>query len=505
MKWTRRAILAGGAAAGASCFMSRRRIDGAIVGASHEAGHRLRGRDFPDPSASIDVPVAILGAGVAGLGAAWRLRKSGFDDFAVFDLEAGPGGNARPGRNDVTAFPWGAHYVPIPNRETRDVRELFEEMGVITGYDGAGAPACDERFLCFDPQERLFVDGVWVEGLFPHRIATAEDEAQLRDFHAAMDEEGARRRFTLPVDLGDADRDLDAISTAEYMDRRGWTSPLLRWYVDYACRDDYGCTSATTSAYAGVHYFTVRQDDRVLTWPAGNGWIVERLARPLGKRLQCGKLVARVIPDGDRVRVHVFDVRTKRVTEVRCRRAICALPRYAARRVMDGVDGAGFTYAPWMVANLTVDGMPEGRGFPPAWDNVLYGSPSLGYVVATHQSLSTRPGPSVLTYYRAMTGPDPDAERRAMLRRTWESWRDEILGDLARAHPRIADAVRRIDVMLWGHAMIRPTPGFIWGPARRAAPGGPVVFANSDMSGLPLFEEALSRGSDAARAVLQGI
>ena len=59
--------------------------------------------------------------------------------------------------------------------------------------------------------------------------------------------------------------------------------------------------------------------------------------------------------------------------------------------------------------------------------------------------------------------------------------------------------------MLWGHAMIRPVPGFAWGSARReaAAPRGPIRFAHSDMSGLSLFEEAQYHGVRAAEAVMR--
>ncbi len=69
--------------------------------------------------------------------------------------------------------------------------------------------------------------------------------------------------------------------------------------------------------------------------------------------------------------------------------------------------------------------------------------------------------------------------------------------------------MERIDVWLWGHGMIRPTPGTIWGPARAAAcvQAPPVFFAHSDMSGISIFEEANERGvqaADAVRAFLQG-
>ncbi|HKP76944.1 MAG TPA: hypothetical protein VJT67_15545, partial [Longimicrobiaceae bacterium] len=81
---------------------------------------------------------------------------------------------------------------------------------------------------------------------------------------------------------------------------------------------------------------------------------------------------------------------------------------------------------------------------------------------------------------------------------------DLVLADLERAHPDVRRCVRRIDVMRLGHAMIRPTPGFLSTPARlqlRAA-AGPVFYAHSDLSGLSLFEEAQSRGVTAAERAL---
>jgi hypothetical protein len=58
--------------------------------------------------------------------------------------------------------------------------------------------------------------------------------------------------------------------------------------------------------------------------------------------------------------------------------------------------------------------------------------------------------------------------------------------------------------MRWGHAMIRPKPGFIWGGARQAAakPYRNIHFAHSDLSGIPLFEEAFDNGLRAAEELL---
>jgi hypothetical protein len=166
---------------------------------------------------------------------------------------------------------------------------------------------------------------------------------------------------------------------------------------------------------------------------------------------------------------------------------------------------AEFQYAPWMVANLTLERFPiERTGAPIAWDNVIYESDSLGYVVATHQTLATHVDRSVFTYYYPLTGPRPDEERRRLLDTAWGSWAELILRDLSKPHPEIRDLVSRLDVFRWGHAMIRPRPGFLWGEARRAAstPRGNVFFAHSDLSGFSLFEEAQYRGVLAAERVL---
>ena len=534
------------------------RIDGSIVGASHRLGHRLRDGVRPEPREVHDVPVVIVGAGVAGLSAAWKLARSGMRDFVVLELEPEAGGNSRWGENDVSAYPWGAHYLPVPTAEAAATRELVEEMGLVLDTGPDGEPVYDPRHLCHAPQERLFVDGGWREGLSARDVVDpapgSTEAAELAAFETEMrryldyrDARG-RRAFALPVAAGTDDTaitELDRMSMREYFDRAGWLSPRLRWYVDYCCRDDYGCTLETTSAWAAWHYFCSRPDDvEYLTWPEGNGRIVRHFLDRVGGSVLPGRLVYRVratggagagrvpagsvpaggvvpagispgVPSGQiptgavpagGVEVDALDTRTETAVRFRARHCIYALPRFTAPYAIDGyptADIESFTYGPWVVANLTVDRAPDGA----AWDNVLYDSPSVGYVVATHQNLRTAPGPSVLTWYLPLAVPNPDAARAWMLEQEWRDWASLILADLVRAHPDIESRVSRIDVMLWGHAMIRPTPGFIWGDARRraAAPHGAVRFAHSDMSGISVFEEAQYHGVRAAEEVMRAL
>ena len=169
-------------------------------------------------------------------------------------------------------------------------------------------------------------------------------------------------------------------------------------------------------------------------------------------------------------------------------------------------DVKAFEYSAWAVANLTLSRPPRGRGFPLAWDNVLYESPSLGYVATSYQR-GLDYGPAVITWYYPVCDESPAAARNRLLELGRDEWAEIALSDLQPAHPDIRSVTRRIDVMRWGHAMIRPRTGFIWGGQReRAAVGMPGIrFAHSDLSGLGLFEEAFYRGTLAAEQTLAEI
>jgi len=183
---------------------------------------------------------------------------------------------------------------------------------------------------------------------------------------------------------------------------------------------------------------------------------------------------------------------------------IFAAPTFLAPYIIEDAPPAqGFVYSPWLTANLTIDRPPEET----AWDNVIYDSPALGYVVATHMSLRSHIEKSVWTFYWALAHRPPAEMRAMLLEKDWSYWRDAILHDLSRAHPDIHERVSRIDVMRIGHAMARPVPGFLASESRHrfASSNGPVIYANSDLSGFSIFEEAQYRGVTAADRVLRAL
>jgi hypothetical protein len=81
-------------------------------------------------------------------------------------------------------------------------------------------------------------------------------------------------------------RRLDAISMATWLDRHGLHSEPLRWFVEYATRDDYGASLNATSAWAALHYFASRDSEERFEFPEGNGQIVYRLLQELSAEEQ---------------------------------------------------------------------------------------------------------------------------------------------------------------------------------------------------------------------------
>jgi len=525
------ALLGVPAAFAAGCSTSRAPDfpDGELVGPSVDFGHRLRDRASPKPKDDQwqTVPVVIVGGGIAGLAAAWQFERAGFHDYILLELEPELGGTARSGSGKNGPFPWGAHYVPAPLAHHRLMIELLSDMGLVNGIEADGTPMLSETALCRDPHERIFYRGRWYEGLYLHVGQTPEDVRQLQAFHAEVDrwvtwrDGRGRRAFTLPAALSSDDpivTELDRESMANWMDRNGFTSSRLRWLIDYACRDDYGATAEQVSAWAGLFYFVARlrrpgaEAQPLLTWPEGNGRLVRFLADRAKPRLRPGWAASEIIPTGGDAKSHIDIVAVSHDEQIcgyRAERVIFAAPQFVSKYVVRDYRGqppahlTEFEYGAWMVANLHLRDRPAEVGAEMAWDNVLVESPALGYVVNTHQQGRDH-GPTTFTYYYALCDADPRQARNRLLQAGWCEWADVALTDLTTAHADIRAQVERIDIMRWGHAMVRPKPGFIWSEARRKAalPYRGIHFASADLSGLALFEEALYHGVRAANEVL---
>lgn len=522
-------------------------LAGGWVGAQVRRGHAFR--DGQLSRAGLDVPVSnvhtlIVGAGVAGLSAARGLMRAGIDDFAVIDLEDEPGGNARGHRVQGLPCPLGAHYLPVPDEGAEEVAAWLAELDLIRRQHGRWVG--DERHLVHSPHERLFVPdddggastpflrGHWQEGLLP-RAGEPGVQADLQRLRRAIEAALPEGQLNLPTWRTRWHAGLTALDQrtfAEWLRQHGVTSPDLLWWLDYACRDDYGAGLSRVSAWAGLQYLSSRHglvgeggDDEhgggVLTWPEGNAWLVRKLAQPLQGRWQGGQVVTRVDAGRHGVLVDVVSAVDGKPRRWQANHVVLAVPLMIAQRLLPRPLSPlqalrpHLAQAPWLVSNILLgEALPDRGGAPLCWDNVPRSSngvagvpmPSLGYVNARHQELAQPVGANLLTHYWALGGQDAEQGqrmRRALLDDDWRVWAQRVAADLAKVHPEWPALIERMDLMRFGHAMAIPVPGLrshaalaaLWQPQER------LHFAHSDLSAYSVFEEAFSHGLRAAQAV----
>ena len=492
-----------------------------------ERGHLLRQEGLRQrssfPAAADGVwDVVVVGGGISGLAACWKLRKCGIERILLLELADQIGGTSSCGGAHGQPFPWGAHYINIPPPEADCIHEILGDIGVIDGYDAAGRPLVDPEHVLRWPRERLY-DGVWTDGLEPFAEAPSSEIEMYRQFEDQMLQWSlyrgvdGRKAFAMPLDYSTGDaavRELDSISMLEYLRAQGWSSQRLDWLVDYACRDDYGSRLAEVSAWAGIHYYACRPyDARVahhyptdtLTWPEGNAFLARQLAGDLDMdQCRVNTAVVAIHNDADGCQISCVRWPSLERQRLRARRVVYAGKLHTVPFVVGDVSPAqrralsSLRYSPWLVAALHVTALPEsGQEAAMAWDNILYDSPSLGYVIAGHQRPRHEGSGDVLVYYLPLGEPDG---RQLLMTRSHAEWVDLIMNDLSQAHPRLDELVQRIDLYRWGHGMVRPLPGTLFGreAAQRRQPIGAVALASCDVSALPLFEEACYAGVRAA-------
>jgi hypothetical protein len=523
---------AGAAALGAAGLWRMQEIPAGVHAPGRAEGHFLRDRRaLPAPSSVIDIDVVILGSGIAGLTAAWKMQREGKHDFLVID---GPEiyGNAAGGRSGDLAYPTGAHYLPLPSMESFHVREILDDLGIIQRNPLQERPRYDERALLHGPSERIFFNGRWQEGLIPTEGVPEHELAEHKRFFNEMERlrslrgRDGKRVFAIPSVQSSRDPawlSLDQSSFTAWANQQGYRSPTLLWYLDYCCRDDYGRRAEHVSAWAGLHYFCSRsgkaenaEDGAWLTWPGGLHPVAEAMDKAAGNRRRRGTAVSlQQSSRGVEALCFVLVDGVARSFVVRARRAVCAMPLHVAARVVTGIKDHGFdpashlpAYAPWMVSNFMMNAFPQELPEAPlSWDNVVCQEPGLGYVVSTHQDIRVAPPPkTVFTAWTALSDRSPADASRWMDQASPAELLAVASADLKAAYGwKLAACVERVDITLRAHAMATPVPGFRSNAGLNALRerDGPIIFAHSDLSGFSLFEEAAWWGYRAAQLCLK--
>jgi len=483
-----------------------------LIGPSAERGHAIRAPFIaPSIANSNDVDIAIIGGGISGMSAGWYLQKHGHKGFQLFELEDRAAGNAQWGENRLGRYPWGAHYLPTPGPDAVYVRELLAEMGIFNNGKFS------EEALVHEVDERLFIYGQWQSGsLVPQMGAREVDRRDMARFSERMaffkNLRGGdgRKAFTIPIALSSRDEKIlayDKITAGEFLSRENFTSQRLLWYVDYVLRDEYGSSRANTSAWAMLHYFSARNDSHNLVWPEGNGRVAEYLRLTLGDKIHSAHALRRIDKTTKGYDLYFQDHLANAVRRVHAQKIIFAAPKFILPYVYPALEAtkksavADFVYSPWLTVNLLVNHFAE---LEPAWDNVMFGSHSLGYVVAEHQRAGKFQHARTLTFFHAYDADDTLRSRRELYTMSGDNAYRIALAELKKPHDQIESNIEDVGVYRWAHAMIRPRVGFITGRSRIDLAQIDTNFfsAHSDISGMSNFEEAQFQGIEAAKKII---
>jgi len=487
-------------------------------------GHRLLIK-IPSkihPIKEIKTSTLILGGGISGLSAAWKLLKNGYKDFILLEMENESGGNARGGITGELAYPTGAHYLPMPTRESSACSELLRDLGIIIGYNKKNLPIIREEYLLHEKRCRIFVHNKWQDGEYPLYGSGQKGITDLKNFIRLMEKfkkkrgKDNKKAFAIPIDYSSRDHQflkLDKISMTDFLIENGFQSPKFAWYINNAMKDDYGGKAKEISAWMGIHYFASRdsnhanskEDGEYLVWPEGNAFLSNAIYQYVKKYCITNTMIRKISIGNSQVRMYAQALPGNQFLKCSSKYVIYAMPLFQLPFLINDKKKISHLrppeMSPWLVANLFLENIPQKMKDAFSWDNLLYDSESLGYVVANHQNLRTNFKQYILTYYL----PLPVENRSFLLETDDESLKLLIQNDLKKAHPDLEKYLVSMEFTRRAHAMAIPRKGTIWDGRREQNQKiiGGLIPAHSDLAGYSIFEEANYYGVKAAEVVLK--
>lgn len=463
----------------------------------------LAGRAVPPPDKS--VPVVIVGGGIAGLCAAYRLRAHG---PMVLEQAARFGGNSQGEAWRGIDYSIGAAYFTAPAQGS-PLHALYRELGV------------DRMWREKAPGHPVEVHGRIERDLWSGDSAPrwrAQFRALRRYFHDVVEEKRGLAYPEIPPISAAGRRDvnrLDGISFRRHVESllRGQPlHPYLATAFEHYCWSSFGASFEEVSAAAGLNFFAA-EFGGILVTPGGNAAVAQRLYDRLravlpADHLQASALALRVrsVPDGVEV---TYEDGAGALRRVQARAAVLACPKFVVARILDELEPQRLAaiqrlrYRAYLVANVLLR-----RPLPASlYDLYLLGAGREERDIAAAAArqgatdvvfgtyAAPNPAVSALTLYRALPY---DTGRAALYadgayaryRREFEDQlRRSILPLLGLREEDVAD----LRVARWGHALPVAATGLIaQGTIDRLREPfhERVFFAQQDNWALPALETA---------------
>jgi spermidine dehydrogenase len=343
------------------------------------------------------------------------------------------------------------------------------------------------------------------------------------DFAAWGERDGAP---TDPPDDSDPKYDyLSRMTLDDYIVKELKCDPIVSDFYTRYTVDALGGTTKQVNAHSAI-CFLGGEYNAPFAFPGGNAG----LAAMMVAWLERAKTPVRIQQDSVALRVDQGSVvyyREGRFLRASAKTIVIATGSHSSQHLVGHLADPrrreawrGLNTVPVVVANVAVRSaapfVDAGHGYNQYWWGSKYWA---DFVLADWASPSRtkRDRPTVLTFFGGNTaGPDELAnERFKLLETPFGDYEQSIRDDLSRIMAGTAfDVEKDITAMYlyrWGHGMLMPTPGQVFGTRDRrtgrrhlaSAALGRISFAGQDTEGTPSVECAVASGVRAAREVVR--
>jgi protoporphyrinogen/coproporphyrinogen III oxidase len=434
-----------------------------VDGEDNRICHQVRdGKIFARPPVSAKHDVVIVGGGVSGLTAAYRLQHR---DVLLLEKEPHWGGNAYAIDYQGSSYATGSAFLWNNSEAFHFAKEI--------GLDPLPVNCPDGSIINGE-----FVHDTWGDGLkeLPYPPIIRDGFKRFRKEMMAIDvEKRGMALYNLPFS------DLMKLYPRE----------IKQWWDTFGL-SNWGATSDESAAGLAIGEFqdVVSQStsDNRYTWPGGLGAITKKLAEILfpkyGERMQTGATTVAVVPGKEEVQVtYLVGAELKTVA---AEAVIMATPKFITRRIVEGLPDKQsramqhIRYAPYCVVNLIFDKPVFNKGY----DNWCPGNTFTDFVVAdwvVRKKSGYKQKYNILSCYT----PLKEEDRASLLTENGaRKIAANVLSDFQKLMPAFNVDPIEVHIYRRGHPMYMSTPGLYTQvqPLARQ-PMDRIFFANTDSQG----------------------
>ena len=434
-----------------------------VEGEDNRICHQVRdGKVFSRPPASAKHDVVIVGGGISGLTAAYRLQHR---DVLLLEKEPHWGGNAYAMEYEGSPYATGSAFLWSNSEAFRLAKEI--------GLDPLPVNCPDASIINGE-----FVPDTWGDGLnkIPYPPFTRES---FKKFKKAM----------MEIDVEKRGLELYNVPFSSFM--KLYAGEIKQWWDTFGL-SNWGATSDETAAALAISELqdvvSQSRSDNRYSWPGGLGAITNKLAEILqpkyGDRMQTGATTVAVVPGKDDVQVTYMaggDLKT-----VAAKAVIMATPKFITRRIVEGLPDKQSAamqqvrYAPYCVVNLIFDKPVFNKGY----DTWCPGNTFTDIVVADwviRKKSGYKQKHNILSCYTPMK----EEERGSILSEIGaRKVAANVLRDFQKLTPETNVDPVEVHIYRRGHPMYMSTPGlYTQVQPQLRQPMDRVFFANTDSQG----------------------